>query len=420
MARRTHGRVGTDLWNEDSYRDLTCEEQWAYEFALLQPGLNRCGVVDYRPSRWAKLAKGMTPKRLNRIFARINETRHVVLDADFEQLLVRTYVKHDGLLAQPMVVAAMVSDFREISSPKIRVAFLNELRRIWHLSTLPENERNGLALAFGAQADAPRVRRAIGEGLVAAMGEAIAEGSVKPFSGPFTEALPEASREPFTIPYAEPLSQPPYAQARAGARPSSGSDSGSDSGGSAETPDQPQPANPPDDPEPPTAKAGKSDQPDDAIAAARRRAGAKTADGWDRETVLRICHGAASKFDVTASDAYDRLEVLAAMSETNSPGRLLDDGAWAWAGGELLRMARDRLHREQTSDALKRQKAEHEETAAVLKERRRRIRNLTETDPDGWAAAQVQAAAELAAEGAAAIPPLVAARALDSYDKASA
>lgn len=182
-------------------------------------------------------------------------------------------------------------------------------------------------------------------------------------------------------------------------------------------------ATPPTDPsaipngEHPPATAGDDESADDAIAQARRRAGAKPDDGWTRETVLRICHGAAAKFETTPAEAYDRLTLLAGMPETHSPGRVLDDGAWAWAGTELLRMARDQLAREQSTAALEAQKAEHAATAATQAERRRRITKLAEADPDGWADAQAAATAELEAEGTAPLGPLVAARALDICER---
>jgi hypothetical protein len=64
--------------------------------------------------------------------------------------------------------------------------------------------------------------------------------------------------------------------------------------------------------------------------------------------------------------------------------------------------------------------AEHAATAAAQRDRQERVRKLAEADPDGWAQAQVEAAAELQAEGTAPLGPLVAARALDIAERTSA
>lgn len=209
MPRRAFARIGTDLHDEPSIRDLTAEQQWAYQLVLLRPDLSRCGVVAYTPRRWAKAAKNMTEKRLRSLFETLADRRHVILDEDTEEVLARTYVRHDGLLAQPNVVAAMVSDYQLISSEHVRTGFLAELRRMWDLD-LPVNERGGWLLAMGhyppASADSSlrfpdamrptaleALQRAIGTGLSVDMREAITEHSVRPFD----EASPQGFPEPF-------------------------------------------------------------------------------------------------------------------------------------------------------------------------------------------------------------------------------
>lgn len=143
-------------------------------------------------------------------------------------------------------------------------------------------------------------------------------------------------------------------------------------------------------------------------------------EGWDIDSVSRVLATAVDRFDTDRDDAYERIRILAGQTETRNPGRLLEQGAWDWAGDELLRMSRDRLRREQSDAELAAQKAHAAEVDQVAKERRRRIHNIAEADPDGWAQAQVEAAAELEAEGSAALPALVKARALDIHDRAAA
>jgi hypothetical protein len=211
MARRAFARIGTDIHDEPSYRDLTAEHQWAYELVLKRPDLSRCGVVAYTPRRWAKVAKGMTEKRLKSLYTGLSETRHVVLDEDTQELLARTYVRHDGLLAQPNVVAAMVSDYQLIDSDTVRVAFLAELRRIWDLD-IEANVRGGWLLAMGVYPPAnddskirfpegmrpaalEALKRAIGTGLSVDMAQAIAQRSVRPFDDASEKASPEGFTE---------------------------------------------------------------------------------------------------------------------------------------------------------------------------------------------------------------------------------
>lgn len=212
MARREFARIGTDMPDEPSIRALTVEEQWLYDHALyLRPEMSRCGVIPHRPALWADLATNATDAKVRKWLAGLAKARVVVVDEKYSEVLLRTYVRHDGLLTQPNVVAAMVSDYRVIASPLIRRAFLNELRRLWDLPDLSTAARGGWLLAMGAYpapketqrdtwpthidgATRARLHKSIGRGLAPDMTEAVNEGHVPTF----TEHTPGGFPEPFT------------------------------------------------------------------------------------------------------------------------------------------------------------------------------------------------------------------------------
>jgi hypothetical protein len=54
----------------------------------------------------------------------------LVIDEDTEEVLIRSFLKHDGLLHKPNVTKAMVSAFTRISSPLIRGVIVHELTRL--------------------------------------------------------------------------------------------------------------------------------------------------------------------------------------------------------------------------------------------------------------------------------------------------
>lgn len=187
---RDYALIQTNFWAEPSIQRLTVDEQRAYLLAYSQPDLSRCGVLPFTLRRWAGLAKGDSPKRLRTAFRTLEEHRAVVIDEDTEELWVRTYVRWDGLLAQPQVVGAMVRDFATIRSDVLREAFLGELRRIWHLPIKPA-ERRGLRIALGVTEN-DKQRESVGEGLGRVMLAAIERGSVAPFEQASVQGLPEA------------------------------------------------------------------------------------------------------------------------------------------------------------------------------------------------------------------------------------
>jgi hypothetical protein len=217
MARREYARIGTDMPDEASIRALTVGAQWLYDRLLLSPELSRCGVLPLRVALWSDRAPDASEKKVNIWLRELVTNRHVIIDDRYAEALVRTYVRHDGLLGQPNVVAAMVADYSVIASPAVRQAFLVELRRIWDLPTTTEGVRGGWCLAMGHYPEArqgkddrrtwpavldgaslARLRKAIGEGLRPAFAEALANGSVEPFDEPAPE------------PFDQTLCQTPY------------------------------------------------------------------------------------------------------------------------------------------------------------------------------------------------------------------
>jgi hypothetical protein len=217
MPRDRRANIGTGLWFESTVRSLTRRQQQAYFLAYTQPDVSRCGVVPYRLRSWAGLSLDGTESEIHEDFLGLHATRHVVLDVVDEQLLIRTYVKHDGLLSQPLVVASMIRDYHRISSPLIRVAFLAEIRRLWEDPDLEPAHHRGLELILGAPpADLgvrgpEKIAAAIGSGLLGALIDAIADGQVEPYPAKgLPKGLTEGQREGLTKGLGNPWPDPRY------------------------------------------------------------------------------------------------------------------------------------------------------------------------------------------------------------------
>jgi hypothetical protein len=223
MARRLYARTSTDMPDEPSIKALDVEAQWLYDRLRFRPELTRCGVVSYRPAMWAELGANATERKVRTWTKQLIASNHIVVDEPRAECLVRTYVRHDGLLAQPNVVANMVNDFHLITSEKIRLAFLIEFRRLWDLP-LPDGERGGWLLAIGhyprkkhakddpAQwpvaltADAlARLTKAVDLGFRAELAAAIQSGAVRPFPEDHPQGIPEPFTDPSVNPSPNPL-----------------------------------------------------------------------------------------------------------------------------------------------------------------------------------------------------------------------
>ncbi|MEV7975368.1 hypothetical protein [Streptomyces sp. NPDC086519] len=127
---RGHGRILTSIWEDPDFLALDEKEQRLYLFLISQPNLNHAGLLDLTLRRWSRKARGLTSAELEKLLQRLEEARFIVMDDDTEELLIRSFVRNDGVWRMPKVMGSMVSGALEISSRRLRTALLAEMDRI--------------------------------------------------------------------------------------------------------------------------------------------------------------------------------------------------------------------------------------------------------------------------------------------------
>ena len=127
---RGHGRILSSIWEDPDFLALTQEQQRLYLFLISQPNLNHAGVLPVTLRRWARKAFGLTAADLEKHLAALHAARFIVLDDDTEELLIRSFIRNDGVWKQPKVMGSMVSSALEIESHALRRALLEETCRL--------------------------------------------------------------------------------------------------------------------------------------------------------------------------------------------------------------------------------------------------------------------------------------------------
>jgi len=120
---RTEARIKATMWEDADFKALTPNAQWLYTMLLSQRGLSFAGVLPYTPKRWATLAKGVTPAVITRTIAELQTNRYIVVDTGTEELWIRTFVRHDGILDNPRLKRVHADDVNAIQSPIIRAEY---------------------------------------------------------------------------------------------------------------------------------------------------------------------------------------------------------------------------------------------------------------------------------------------------------
>lgn len=128
MAREK-ASINIDIWSDDDFRDLTAPAQSLYFKLTTHPKLDYCGVVEFHPGRLAAMSREMTTGDVMVAAAELSEKFFVVVDQATDEVLVRSFLRWDGLLKQPRLAVSAAKAYGAIASNKIRAVVVHELQR---------------------------------------------------------------------------------------------------------------------------------------------------------------------------------------------------------------------------------------------------------------------------------------------------
>jgi len=197
---RDHAVIRLDMWGDDDWRQLTVAAQHLYMLVLTSPSLSFCGVADWRPGRVAKLAHDWTAGGVQRAADELIDSNFLIVDEETEEVLVRSFVRHDGLMKMPNMATAMANDHAAIASARLRGVVVHELRRL-------HEERPTLAGWKSVKALAVLDRTAI-DPSVKGYGNPSGEGSVDLAANPSVEDEANPSVNPSPSPAPAPTPAP--------------------------------------------------------------------------------------------------------------------------------------------------------------------------------------------------------------------
>jgi hypothetical protein len=130
MARE-YARVRLTIWTDPDFRRLTVPAQRLYFELLTNGDINLCGVSDWREARLVKLARNLTVQDLREAAFELGVNDFIAVDPDTEEVLVRSFVRHDGVLKSPNITKSMVKDYGTIASQMLMAVVSREVRRAY-------------------------------------------------------------------------------------------------------------------------------------------------------------------------------------------------------------------------------------------------------------------------------------------------
>ena len=128
---RDHARIQTAIWRNREFRELSRDAQHLYFTVLSQPTLSYCGVIDWWPGRLASLSNGTEEADVFAAVRELIEAQFVYVDPKTSELLVRTYVKHDGVLQRVNMGKALGRAMEKVASLSLLDIIFAELGRLY-------------------------------------------------------------------------------------------------------------------------------------------------------------------------------------------------------------------------------------------------------------------------------------------------
>lgn len=128
---RSYARLWTEMWVREDWRRLSVEAQHLYLVLLSSPTLSYCGMADWRPGRIASNAAGWTAEDVQRAGKELSDALFLVIDESTEEALIRTFVRHDGVMKEARVAVSMCNAYAAMSSSTLRGVVVHELQRLW-------------------------------------------------------------------------------------------------------------------------------------------------------------------------------------------------------------------------------------------------------------------------------------------------
>lgn len=125
-----YGKVFKRAWGDRDFKALTATEQLLYVKLISQSDISLAGVLTLAPVRWATQTAGMDVEDVSRDLAGLARRNYVLIDADTQEVLVRSYVRNDLGWKSPRTMVGIANAIGRILSPRLRVAIARELGRL--------------------------------------------------------------------------------------------------------------------------------------------------------------------------------------------------------------------------------------------------------------------------------------------------
>lgn len=128
---RDHARIQLAIWKDEDWRHLSRDAQHMYFLLLSQPTLSYCGHMDWWPNRLALMSAETEEGDVYAAVKELMDAEFVALDVATSELLIRSYVRHDGVMQRSNMGKAVGRALERVSSIDLTNKVVRELARLY-------------------------------------------------------------------------------------------------------------------------------------------------------------------------------------------------------------------------------------------------------------------------------------------------
>lgn len=128
---RDHARTYTAIWDDPDWRKLDQAAQHTYWMLTSNKDISYCGSLDFVPGRYVDQSFGLTEIKFKSSIRVLERAKYLVVDRKTQELLVRSFIRHDKILARRNIGHACARALGKVHSQIIRDVILHELARLW-------------------------------------------------------------------------------------------------------------------------------------------------------------------------------------------------------------------------------------------------------------------------------------------------
>lgn len=126
---RTYAKLMVGISTDPDFCALTERAQRFYLLLLANPKLSSAGCIPYQPTKWVRWASDSSSESVAAAIAELEAGSFILSDADTEELLIRSFIRHDGGWKNPKMLKGVQSTIGAIESEALRIVATDELAK---------------------------------------------------------------------------------------------------------------------------------------------------------------------------------------------------------------------------------------------------------------------------------------------------